>query len=118
MLAPLSHAHILPLMCARRLSGSALEVREVPSYQPQATNLDDDDAMLTAVCRSLSADVFVSTFYTRLSVNSTIPQLLLVHDFTPEVLKWDLSDHQVVAVHSCMCWWPHACTRVSVLVAA
>lgn len=42
--------------------------------------------LLEEVCGSLSADLFISTLYTR---PSTTPTLLFVHDLTPEILGWD-----------------------------
>jgi len=46
------------------------------------------ERMLEDVCRVESADVFVSTEYTRAGV----PSLLYLYDMTPEVLGWNLDD--------------------------
>jgi len=43
--------------------------------------------LLQDVCDSVSADLLVSTLYT---TPTSTPSLLLVHDFIPEIMHWDL----------------------------
>ncbi len=58
--------------------------------------------LLPCLPQALNASVFLSTFYTRVaaeqpsssSSSSSLKQLLLVHDMLPELLGWDLKDHQ------------------------
>lgn len=53
----------------------------------RAFDSQEQRRMLQAVCDSLSADLFVSTLYT---APASTPSLLLVLDFVPEIMRWDL----------------------------
>jgi glycosyltransferase involved in cell wall biosynthesis len=55
-----------------------------------------DQRKLEGVCSALSAEVFVSTYYT---TPLTIPSVQMVYDMTPEVLGFDLNHPEWVAKH-------------------
>ena len=62
---------------------------EVPIYRFGTDDvLNADDAMLSEICQTLNAAVFLSTYYTRAPGFTNI---LLLHDFIPEVLGFDLT---------------------------
>lgn len=50
--------------------------------------LDDDDEMLRRTCKSLGADLFISTYFTRAP---GFKNLTLVHDLIPEIMHHDLT---------------------------
>jgi glycosyltransferase involved in cell wall biosynthesis len=64
-----------------------LRVRTVPRHSYD--RLDQDRAMLQAVCEDERATVFTSTYYT---TPLTLPVVMMVHDMNPEVLEEDLTE--------------------------
>ena len=64
-----------------------LRVRTVPRHSYD--RLDEDRAMLQAVCDEERATVFTSTYY---STPLATPVVMMVHDMIPEVLKADLTE--------------------------
>jgi glycosyltransferase involved in cell wall biosynthesis len=69
---------------APRMPG--LRVRTVQRHAYE--RLDEDRAMLQAVCDEERATVFISTYY---STPVSTPAVMMVYDMIPEVLKADLS---------------------------
>ena len=63
-----------------------LRVRTVPRHSYD--RLDEDRAMLQAVCDEERATVFTSTYYT---TPTATPVVMMAYDMIPEVLKADLS---------------------------
>jgi predicted O-linked N-acetylglucosamine transferase (SPINDLY family)/glycosyltransferase involved in cell wall biosynthesis len=64
-----------------------LRVRTVPRHSYD--RLDEDRAMLQAVCDEERATVFTSTYY---STPLATPVVMMVYDMNPEVLKADLTE--------------------------
>merc|ERR1711871_757522 len=81
-------------MSALLRTSERLRVLTIPPYTI-SSSMDADDVVLANVCQELNASAFISTFYTRLAAHAeNVKQILLIHDMVPELLKWDLSDHQ------------------------
>lgn len=82
------------LFDATKVLTKPAQILEVPPYIPGSY----DEQMLACICRSLKADVFISTLYSRPAVPSSgsppqqfCKQVLLLHDLTPEKFGWDMS---------------------------
>ena len=82
-----------PVILLRRGPHSAkiagLREIEIPLYHLGPDNvLDEDDAMLSRVCRQLNCGIFLSTYYTRAP---GFRNILTVHDLIPEAMGFDLN---------------------------
>jgi glycosyltransferase involved in cell wall biosynthesis len=71
--------------------GTAPKIEGINYYQIPAYNYDNTDAdrsMLQQVCNDLSADLFISTYYT---TPLETPSVFMGYDMIPEILGFDLN---------------------------
>jgi len=68
---------------------SGIARMEVSKYDFK--NHAEDSKLLDSLCAELGVDLFISTYY---SYTNLFPNIIMLHDMTPERLGWDLSNRE------------------------